>query len=65
MRLQVLETGYGLRARALFAIVQAGLFPLIHMGRAWFFYWLVPYPSTMGVWPQFRSSLTWDVGVRE
>ena len=45
----------------LFAIVQAGLFPLMHMGRAWFFYWLIPYPSTMGVWPQFRSSLTWDV----
>ncbi|MGH7283220.1 MAG: NrfD/PsrC family molybdoenzyme membrane anchor subunit [Polyangiaceae bacterium] len=45
----------------LFAIVQAGLFPLLHMGRAWFFYWLVPYPSTMRVWPQFRSSLTWDV----
>jgi len=45
----------------LFAVVQAGLFPLLHMGRPWFFYWLVPYPSTMGVWPQFRSSLTWDV----
>ncbi len=48
-------------AMTLFAIVQAGLFPLLHMGRPWFFYWLVPYPSTMGVWPQFRSSLTWDV----
>jgi Ni/Fe-hydrogenase subunit HybB-like protein len=45
----------------LFAIVQAGLFPLLHLGRAWFFYWLVPYPSTMGVWPNFRSSLPWDV----
>jgi len=45
----------------LFAIVQAGLFPLMHLGRAWFFYWLIPYPSTMRVWPQFRSSLTWDV----
>lgn len=45
----------------LFAIVQAGMFPLLHMGRAWFAYWLIPYPSTMGVWPQFRSSLTWDV----
>jgi molybdopterin-containing oxidoreductase family membrane subunit len=45
----------------LFALVQAGLFPLLHMGRAWFFYWLIPYPSSMGVWPQFRSSLTWDV----
>jgi molybdopterin-containing oxidoreductase family membrane subunit len=48
-------------AMTLFAIVQAGMFPLLHMGRAWFFYWLVPYPSTMSLWPQFRSSLTWDV----
>ena len=48
-------------AMTLFAVVQAGIFPLLHMGRAWFFYWLIPYPSTMGVWPQFRSSLTWDV----
>lgn len=48
-------------AMTLFALVQAGLFPLLHMGRSWFFYWLIPYPSTMGVWPQFRSSLTWDV----
>ncbi len=48
-------------AMTLFALVQAGLFPLLHMGRPWFFYWLAPYPSTMGVWPQFRSSLTWDV----
>jgi molybdopterin-containing oxidoreductase family membrane subunit len=48
-------------AMTLFAIMQAGLFPLLHMGRSWFFYWLVPYPATMQVWPQFRSSLTWDV----
>jgi molybdopterin-containing oxidoreductase family membrane subunit len=45
----------------LFAVVQAGLFPLLHLGRPWFFYWLLPYPSTMGVWPQFRSALPWDV----
>ncbi|MDB4935538.1 MAG: Molybdopterin oxidoreductase [Labilithrix sp.] len=45
----------------LFAVMQAGLFPLLHMGRPWFFYWLAPYPSTMKVWPQFRSALTWDV----
>ena len=45
----------------LFAVAQAGIFPLLHMGRPWFFYWLVPYPSTMRVWPQFRSSLPWDV----
>ena len=42
-------------AMTLFAVVQAGLFPIFHMGRAWFAYWLVPYPSEMGVWPQFRS----------
>ncbi len=48
-------------AMTLFAIVQAGIFPLMHMGRCWFFYWLIPYPATMQVWPQFRSSLTWDV----
>ena len=48
-------------AMTLFAVVQAGLFPLLHMGRPWFFYWLLPYPNTMAVWPQFRSALTWDV----
>lgn len=45
----------------LFALVQAGLMPLLHLGRPWFFYWLVPYPSTLQVWPQFMSPLTWDV----
>ncbi|HEY4221929.1 MAG TPA: NrfD/PsrC family molybdoenzyme membrane anchor subunit, partial [Myxococcota bacterium] len=34
----------------------------LHLGRAWFFYWLVPYPARTEVWPQFRSALTWDVG---
>jgi Ni/Fe-hydrogenase subunit HybB-like protein len=48
-------------AMTLFAVMQAALFPLLHMGRPWFFYWLLPYPSTMTVWPQFRSALTWDV----
>ncbi|HEY8076654.1 MAG TPA: NrfD/PsrC family molybdoenzyme membrane anchor subunit [Labilithrix sp.] len=48
-------------AMTLFAVMQAGLFPLLHLGRPWFFYWLVPYPSEMRVWPQFRSALTWDV----
>jgi len=48
-------------AMTLFAVVQAGLFPVLHLGRPWFFYWLIPYPSTMDVWPQFRSSLPWDV----
>jgi molybdopterin-containing oxidoreductase family membrane subunit len=45
----------------LFAIVQAGLFPVFHLGRPWFAYWLIPYPSEMGVWPNFKSSLPWDV----
>jgi molybdopterin-containing oxidoreductase family membrane subunit len=48
-------------AMTLFAVVQAGMFPLLHLGRPWFFYWLIPYPATTRVWPQFRSSLPWDV----
>ena len=47
-------------AMTLFAVACAGLYPLLHLGRPWFFYWLLPYPSTMGVWPQFRSPLIWD-----
>src|SRR6266576_3451284 len=45
----------------LFAIACAGLFPLLHLGRPWVFYWILPYPDTMGMWPQFRSPLVWDV----
>ena len=45
----------------LFAVACAGLFPLMHLGRPWFFYWLFPYPATMAIWPQFRSPLIWDV----
>jgi len=48
-------------AMTLFAVACAGLFPLLHMGRPWFAYWLIPYPNTMNVWPQFRSPLVWDV----
>jgi Ni/Fe-hydrogenase subunit HybB-like protein len=48
-------------AMTLFAVACAGMFPLLHLGRPWFFYWLLPYPSTMGVQPQFRSPLVWDV----
>jgi molybdopterin-containing oxidoreductase family membrane subunit len=44
----------------LFAVMCAGLFPLLHLGRPWFFYWLFPYPSEMWIWPQFRSPLVWD-----
>ena len=48
-------------AMTLFAVACAGLFPLLHLGRPWVFYWLVPYPNTMGLWPQWRSPLVWDV----
>lgn len=48
-------------AMTLFAVACAGLFPLLHLGRPWFFYWLLPYPNTMGIQPQFRSPLVWDV----
>ncbi len=45
----------------LFAVMCAGLFPLFHTGRPWVAYWLFPYPNALGVWPQFRSPLVWDV----
>jgi len=48
-------------AMTLFAVACAGIFPLIHLGRPWFAYWLFPYPSTMAIQPQFRSPLVWDV----
>src|ERR1700680_3760881 len=48
-------------AMTIFAVVCAGMFPLIHVGRPWLAYWLFPYPNTMNVWPQFRSPLLWDV----
>lgn len=47
-------------AMTLFAVAQAALFPILHLGRPWFFYWLLPYPDTMEVWPQFKSALPWD-----
>jgi len=48
-------------AMTIFAVTCAGLFPLIHLGRPWFFYWIAPYPNTMGLWPQWRSPLVWDM----
>jgi Ni/Fe-hydrogenase subunit HybB-like protein len=48
-------------AMTLFAVACAGVYPLLHLGRPWFFYWLFPYPNTLGVQPQFRSPLVWDV----
>jgi molybdopterin-containing oxidoreductase family membrane subunit len=47
-------------AMTLFAAGIAGLFPILHLGRPWFFYWLVPYPNVMNLWPQWRSPLVWD-----
>lgn len=47
-------------AAALFSVICAGLFPIIHLGRPELFYWVVPYPPTFEVWPQFRSPLIWD-----
>src|SRR5204863_244613 len=46
-------------AMTLFAVANAGIFPLMHTGRPWLGYWLTPYPNTMGLWPQFRSPLVW------
>src|SRR5215212_8836961 len=49
-------------AMTLFAVACAAMFPLLHTGRPWLAaYWLFPYPNTMGIWPQFRSPLIWDV----
>jgi molybdopterin-containing oxidoreductase family membrane subunit len=49
-------------AMTLFAVACAAMYPLFHTGRPWLaFYWLFPYPNTMGIWPQFRSPLMWDV----
>jgi len=47
-------------AMTLFAVLQAAIFPVLHLGRPWFAYWIVPYPSTMQLWPQFKSALPWD-----
>jgi molybdopterin-containing oxidoreductase family membrane subunit len=48
-------------AMTIFAVICAGLFPGIHVGRVWFAYWLFPIPNQMEMWPQFRSPLLWDV----
>jgi Ni/Fe-hydrogenase subunit HybB-like protein len=48
-------------AMTLFAVACAGMFPLLHLGRPWLFYWLFPYSNTMTYWPNFRSPLVWDV----
>ncbi|WP_102959491.1 NrfD/PsrC family molybdoenzyme membrane anchor subunit [Mangrovicella endophytica] len=48
-------------AMTLFAAALAGLYPLLHLGRPWYAYWLAPYPNTMDLWPQWRSPLVWDM----
>jgi molybdopterin-containing oxidoreductase family membrane subunit len=48
-------------AITVFALMIGGMFPIIHLGRAWFFYWLVPYPNSRLLWPNFRSPLLWDL----
>ncbi len=48
-------------AMTIFAVMCAGLFPAIHLGRPWFFYWMIPYPNQMGMWPGFLSPLLWDM----
>jgi molybdopterin-containing oxidoreductase family membrane subunit len=48
-------------AMTIFAVMCAGMFPLLHVGRPWLAYWLLPLPNTMALWPQWRSPLLWDV----
>lgn len=48
-------------AMTLFAVMCAGIFPLLHVGRPWVIFFILPYPNTMALWPQFRSPLLWDV----
>jgi Ni/Fe-hydrogenase subunit HybB-like protein len=45
---------------ALLSAAASGLYPIIHLGRPWFFYWTLPYPNSLDLWPQFRSPLIWD-----
>ena len=48
-------------ALTVFALMIGGMFPVIHLGRAWLFYWLLPYPNPRLLWPNFRSPLLWDL----
>ena len=47
-------------AMTVFALMAAGIFPVVHLGRVWIFYWLIPYPNPMNVWPNFQSPLMFD-----
>ncbi|MBC8161308.1 MAG: polysulfide reductase NrfD [Roseiflexaceae bacterium] len=48
-------------AMTLFAVACAGVYPILHLGRPYLFYWMLPYPSSLGMWPQYQSPLEWDV----
>ena len=48
-------------AITVFALMIGAMFPIIHLGRAWLFYWLLPYPNSRLIWPNFRSPLLWDL----
>jgi Ni/Fe-hydrogenase subunit HybB-like protein len=48
-------------AITVFALAIGAMFPIIHLGRAWLFYWLLPYPNVRMIWPNFRSPLLWDL----
>jgi molybdopterin-containing oxidoreductase family membrane subunit len=48
-------------AMTLFAVACAGIYPILHLGRPWVGYWMLPYPSSLGMWPQYQSPLEWDV----
>jgi hypothetical protein len=51
----------GAEAMTAFALMMAGLFPFIHLGRVWKFYWMLPYPNNRFMWPNFQSPLMWDM----
>ncbi len=51
----------GAEAMTAFALMMAGLYPLIHLGRVWKFYWMIPYPNDRFMWPNFQSPLMWDM----
>lgn len=51
----------GAEAMTAFALMMAGLYPLIHLGRVWKFYWMLPYPNNRFMWPNFQSPLMWDM----
>jgi len=51
----------GAEAMTAFALMMAGLYPLIHLGRVWKFYWMIPYPNNRYMWPNFQSPLMWDL----